>query len=532
MAFSWAGVKTWAKEFWQKLTRPQKVITIVAPLLVLIALSSLIIWAGRTEYVPLFSKISDTEAGQITAKLKDLKVSYKLEDGGTTILVPQKQVDEARLELANDGLPQNSKFSFDYLNQTRLGETDADSKVRYTLALQNELEETLKTMNGVQDARVHIVMPDQTLFADKQNPTTAAVTLNLVPGTKISDQQIHSIASLMASSVEGLTTDNVTIVDTEGNTLSDVLSSNNSNSLDHLSVTQLQYQQQIEDNTEKSVQSMLDKTLGSGKAVVRVNATLDFDQTHIVQETHGPGALESQQNTTQSSSNTTGNGTTAGVQSNVPGYQTPTTGGGTSTSNSSSTTQNYKVDTTQRDQTVAPGAIKRLSVSVMADSDKVTQDQLTQIQALVSSAAGLDPTRGDQIQVAALPFDKSGALADSQAMADAAKRQQIVTYIEIGLAVLAALVLGAFYLRARSKKKKQAQMELMGTEGETAQDDKEFLESQRLAEQEAEMSLARKNAKTSEEIEKQKVKAAVDDYTKKNPDEVARLLKSWLAEEK
>ena len=531
MAFSWAGVKTWASNFWQKLSRPQKVILIVAPLLVLTALSTLIYWASRPEYVPLFSKITTTEAGQITQKLKDLKIGYTLEDGGTTILVPQKNLADARLELANAGVPGDSKFSFDYLNQTRLGETDSDRKLRYTLGLQNELEETLKTMNGVQDARVHIVMPEQSLFAETQNPATAAVTLSLVPGTKIGDQQVHSIASLLSSSVEGLSTENVTIVDTAGNTLSDVLSS--SDSLDHLSVTQLQYQQQVEDKTQKSVQSMLDKTLGSGKAIFRVNAELDFDQTKIVSENHGPGALESRQNTTQSSTSTTGDGGVTGVTPNVPGYQTPTGTGGTSSSNSSSTTENYQVDTTQQEKTVAPGAIKRLSISVMADSDSVTQAQLAQIQSLVSSAAGLNTARGDQIQVAALPFDKSGAANDQQAMADYAKRQQMMTYLELGLGVLAALILIVIFLLARSRKRKQAQLAVLSAAVDADQaEDEDFLRAQRLAEQEAELNLAKKNVKTSEEIEKQKIKAAVDDYSKKNPDEVARLLKSWLAEEK
>lgn len=530
MKFSWAGVKNWIVEFWQKLTSPQKVITIVAPLLVLTALISLVSWAGKIEYVSLFNDLTATEAGQITNGLKDLNVGYKLENGGSSILVPKDKVAEVRLGLANAGLPQGSQFSFDYLNQTRLGETDSDRKIRYTLALQNELETTLKTMAWVKNAWVNVVMPEQSLFAETQNPTTAAVTLELAAGASVGDQQVKSIANLLASSVEGLAIENVTIVDTKGNTLSDVLANND---LGQLSVAQLQYQQQVEENTQKKVQSMLDKSF-NGKTVVRVNASIDFDKTKIVQETHGPGAIEGRQETNEMSSNTDSSGGVTGITPNVPGYETPVGGNSGSYSSSSSVTENRKVDTTQQEKTVAPGAIKRLSISVMADADTFNEGQLEQIKALVSSAAGLDETRGDQIQVAALPFDKSGALENEQAMADYAKRQQLMTYIELGLALLLVLVLLVIFLRAKRKKKKEKELAAldMAIPINSATETAEMLMAQKLAEDQAEANLAKKSIKSAEDIQKQKIKEAVDDYSRKNPDEVARLVKSWLAEEK
>ena len=192
----------------------------------------------------IFTKLSDVDAGAITTKLKDLKADYQLADNGSTIMVLQQSAADLRLQLASAGLPTQSKFSFDSLNTMHLGETDSDRKLRYVLGLQNELENTLKTLNGVQDARVHIVMPEQSLFVDSQKAATTAVTLKLVPGTKLSDDQVRAVANLLAGSVEGLKTENVTIVDTGGNVLSDVLGK--SGDPNRLTGTQYQLQQTVE----------------------------------------------------------------------------------------------------------------------------------------------------------------------------------------------------------------------------------------------------------------------------------------------
>lgn len=529
MNFSWAGIQQSIKTHWSKLSSPQKIITVVAPLLVAIAMIYLIAWASTPQYVAIFTKLGDTEAGAITTKLKDLKADYKLADNGATILVPQQSAADIRLQLASAGLPAQSKFSFDYLNTMQLGETDADRKLRYVLGLQNELETTLKTLTGVQDARVHIVMPEPSLFVDAQKTPTAAVTLKLVPGTKLADDQIRAIANLMAGSVEGLQPGNVTIVDTNGDILSDAIGK--STDLQHLTGSQYQLQQAIEEQTRKSIQSMLDQVLGAGKAVVRINADLNFDQIKITKQTNGPGAVVSQQNSNETTTNGTTTGGTPGVTTNgTPTYPTASPAVNSSSTKVNSTT-NYQVDTTQQEQVVSPGAIKRLSVSVMADSDTVTQAQLSQIKTIVSSAAGVDPTRGDQIQVAAIPFNKTDLQQEQQAMDNAQRRQQLVTYAEIGAVLLLGLVLLLVYLRSRSRKARSEALLGLNDSEPVSVASAELLMAQQMAEEEAKLQLAQKNTKTAEQIQKQKTKEAVDAYSHNNPDEVARLMKTWLSEE-
>ncbi|EHQ91616.1 flagellar basal-body MS-ring/collar protein FliF [Desulfosporosinus youngiae] len=532
MNFSWAGIKQSVMNFWSNLSSPQKIITVLAPLLVAGALIYLIMWAGRPQYVPIFTKLSDADAGAITTKLKDLKADYKLADNGSTIMVPQQSAADLRLQLASAGLPQQSKFSFDNLDTMRLGETDADRKLRYVLGLQNELENTLKTLNGVEDARVHIVMPEPSLFVDNQKPATAAVTLKLLPNTKLGEDQVRAIANLLSGSVEGLLPENVTIVDTGGNVLSDDLGKGNP---EKLTVTQYQLKQTVEEDTRKSIQSMLDRVLGSGKAVVRVSAVLDFDQRKIVKQTNGPGAVVSEQTSNETNTNgTVGAGGTPGLDANgAPIY--PTGQDMNSTSTKATSTRNYQVDTTQEEQVVNPGSVKRLSVSVMADEDAVDQEQLDQIKTIVASAAGVDANRGDDVQVAAFPFNKTDIQKEALAMEEAQKRQQLIMYAQIGAVALIGLILGLVFLGKRLQKARKARaermLELNNSEPVNVAE-AELLLAQQKAEEEAQLSLAQKNAKSAEEIGKKKIKEAVELYSRNNPDEAARLMKTWLSEER
>ncbi|MGI6450281.1 MAG: flagellar basal-body MS-ring/collar protein FliF [Desulfitobacteriia bacterium] len=534
MNFSLAEVLNSLQNYWKKLTSPQRIVLVMAPLLVALALFSLIYWASRPHYVALISKLDVNSAGAITEKLKELKVEYKLADGGATILVPEKDVAEVRLQLANAGLPKESTFSFENLDQMRIGETDKDRRLRFILGLQNELEKTIATLDGVEYARVHIVMPEPSLFAEDQNDTTAAVTIKRALGSEMNEDQVRSIANLLAYSVEGLTTDKVTIVDTNGNTLSDFLGS--STSPHRLTANQLQIQQALENNIRQSVQSMLDKVFGAGKTVVRANAAVNFDQKTITSQRSEDGALTSRQETTETSVNETPAGGVPGTQPNVPGEGAPTyplSGqGSNSSSERTSITENYQPSVIQEETVVSPGQIERLTVSVLADADSVTEEQLANIEAIVASATGIDETRGDRIQVARLAFNKTSILENRAALEEAARKAQIIFYAQIGAGVAAAIVFLIILFRLRSRKKYNLQP--LTPDGEklvTLEEAEQILAAQIEAERQAELKLARKKVKTSDEIEREKVRKEVDKYTKDNPDDVARLVKTWLAEE-
>ena len=500
---------------WRKLDRRQKILTVAIPAVVLGLLLFLVWWASSPDYTPLFQgPLTASDAGDVTSKLKDLKIPYQLNDGGTTILVPKAQVAEVRIQLASAGIPKTGKFSFGTsLNTLQFGETDADRKLRVTLGLQDELETTLKTLSAVQDARVHLVMPDQSLFADQQKDPTAAVTVKLQPGSKLSDEQVRAIANLLASSVEGLKPEKVTIIDTDGQVLSDAIS--NPNDKSKLSVSQLQLQHTVEQDLERSAQSMLDRALGPGKSIVRVAGTLDFNQVETTKETYGPNVIRSQQASEETSTNGAG---ASGVPSdpNIPGYAT-TTGSGVVVSKKTQTEQNYEVDKTQEHSITSPGSVQRLSVSVLLDAPTADKNTVQTVKDIVTSAVGLNTQRGDQIEVAAIPFNNKSLQADQQAMADKAKRDMYTRYALAGAAGLIVLVLGVMLLAKNARRARAAALNRsLGAAQVAAAHDRE-VDSANVPEQ---------------QLKQNDLKQQAEQALAKRPEEVAGVIKVWLQEER
>ncbi len=537
MNFSFAEIVNSLQNYWKKLTRSQQTLLVLAPLIVATALFALIFWASRPQYVVLFNDLSTSEAGSITAKLSDLAVSYKLFDNGSTILVPNKDASEVRLQLANAGLPKESTFSFENLDQMRIGDTDKDRRLRYILGLQNELEKTIEILDGMEYARVHIVMPEQSLFMADQNDTTASVTIKTTYGTQLGEDQVRAIANLLAYSVEGLKIENVSIADTNGHVLSDILGKNSEPH--RLTTNQIQVQQSLEDNIQRSVQTMLDKVFGVGKTIVRINATLDFDQKRITSQISEDGAILSRQETQERSQNTTGIEGIPGEDPNVPeedapGYMLEDEGNASSFSESTSITENFQPSIIEEETVISPGQIKRMTVSVMADSDSVTEEQLINIESIISSSVGIDELRGDLIQVARLPFNKTAALEERAAMENAAQTQKIVFYAQLAGGVIGSLILIIMVFRLRSRRNTGFDQ----FEAQTANKPVSLHEAEQLfasqmdAERQAELKLARKKAKSPEAIEREKTRKEVEKYSYENPDDTARLVKTWLAEER
>lgn len=538
MNFSFAEIINSLQNYWKKLTRSQQTVLVLAPLIVATALFVLIFWASRPQYVVLFNKLSNTEAGSITAKLTELSVGYKLSDNGSTILVPNKDASEVRLQLANAGLPKESTFSFENLDQMRIGDTDKDRRLRYILGLQNELEKTIEILDGMEYARVHIVMPEQSLFMEEQNDSTASVTIKTTYGVQLGEDQVRSIANLLAYSVEGLKIENVSIADTNGHVLSDILGK--SSEPHRLTTNQMQVQQALEDNFQRSVQTMLDKVFGVGKTIVRINATLDFDQKRITSQISEDGAILSRQETQERSQNSTVTEGIPGEDPNVPeeedapGYVMDNEGNPLSISESSSLTENYQPSLIEEETVISPGQIRRMTVSVMADSDSVTDEQLINIESIVSSSVGIDEARGDLIQVARLPFNKTAVLEERAAMENAAQTQKLIFYAQIAGGVIGSLILIIMVFRLSSRRNTgfdqfEAQT---GNKPVTLHEAEQFLANQMDAEKQAELKLARKKAKSPEMIEREKTRKEVEKYSHENPDDTARLVKTWLAEER
>ncbi len=361
-----AGIRyygDYAVERFNDLDRQRKFLFVAGAVLVTVIVVVLCVFVASPHYVPLYTNLEAQDAASIAAYLKNNKIPYKIADDGSTIMVPDSQKYQVRLDLVNNNLPEGNIVGFESFNQTHFGETETDEQVRYIAALQGELERTISKIDGVEDVRVHVVEPQPALFAQDQNVATASVLLKLTPGYNLQDSQVLGITRLVTGGVEGLKPENVTVIDTSGNILSDDLQDAGQG---QLSTDQMKIKQNYEKQLEDSIQSMLEPVVGPGKVIVRANATLNFDQITIDTQNYGDKQVQSDHTIEETDTgNTTASGA-PGTSSNIPTYQQAGAQGGGQTQKTDKTT-NYDVNTQTEHQVVAPGQLKQLSLSVVVD---------------------------------------------------------------------------------------------------------------------------------------------------------------------
>jgi flagellar M-ring protein FliF len=394
------------------------------PAAVLAALVVMVmLWgSGEKEQLQvLYSQLNMQDAGAMASKLKEMKIPYTLKGDGTTILVPAAMVLDARLRLATEGLPQGGGVGYEVFDHRNLGGgTDFENTLNHQRALQGELARTIGRVAAVHSARVHLVIPKKALFREQQEKTTAAVQLTLVPGRRLSSEQIRGITQLIASSVPGLDPQDVVMTDDTGQILR---KDEHLNSLSHPEA-QLAHQRAQESDLERKVQTLLEPAVGKGKVRARVSVTLDFQQLERTEERFDADnpALRSQQRVKEEGS---GAGFwavgTPGVRPNVPeGASVPPSGTGTgdkTTSSRQSETINNELSKTITKVVAPTGEIKKLSVAVLVDGTYQagtkgerqyvprSAEELTKYREIVKSAVGYNESRGDRVDVADAHFD-------------------------------------------------------------------------------------------------------------------------------
>lgn len=565
-------------QLWQKTTKKQRYIGLGVLAAVLLLIFGGSFWYGsKPEMVPLFTNMETKDAGEVAAKLKEAKVAYDIQETklGTTILVPARNVHSARLDLATQGLPRGHK-GFELFDDSKLGVTEFQNKVNYLQALQGELTRTIEQIDVIEKARVHIVLPEDSLYKKHEKPATASIMLKLAPQMKLSKKEIKGIVNLTAHSIQGLTPDNITIVDDTGKILNDPEEENNEGkTFGQLTKMQLDLTQKVQDRLKNNVQKLLDQALGEGKAFVQVSVELDFDQRQMDKSIFTPvvdesGIIRSQQETSEAYTGTSVNpGGPAGTQSNIPGYVAANNNSNASYEKKEST-KNYEINEEKQKIIASPGSIKRLNIAVLVN-DTLTQAQQDSIRRTVASAVGVNPDRGDTVSVEPLPF--STELADRQAAEEKAKKEQeeMMLYACIGLVVLIIILCAAAFFWNRRRKRLEAEAEAARQEElQQLQDSHEEevarleadIEEQRRLTAEAEAEAARLEAirtgaipdpdapesgqstgggeislepeepePTEEEKEMQRQWEKVEELLMNKPQEAAALIKTWLSEE-
>ena len=388
---------------WAGLNGRQRIGAGIVAAAAVVAIVCLAAGGAKTEYAPLYSGLAPADAGSIVAKLKTAKVNYRLSGGGGTIEVPQDKVCELRITLAQEGLPGSSQSGFELFDKSSLPGTEFSNNVNYQRALQGELGRTIGSLQEISSARVHLVMPKASLFADKEQ-ATASVVLEPKPQAQLTTAQVRGIVHLVSSAVENLKPENVTVLTTRGEFLAGgEAGGEGAGAGGQLSLAQLGTQREFEEQLRRRLQSMLDASVGADKSVVRVRAALDFgsEQTdsEIIEPLNGKQGVISKENTTeeQYAGAKPGSAGIAGVGGNLNARA----GGGPGQQGSYTNKvqqREYQYSRNVKHAKKSPGTVKQVMVAAVVDAS-VSNVSNEQVTALLSAAAGADPARGDKVVV-------------------------------------------------------------------------------------------------------------------------------------
>jgi len=397
---------------------------------------AIVLWSQEPSYGRLFSEISEKDVSEILEVLNTQGIRYKVENGSGAVMVPTDDVDEVKLKLAGLGLPRSNSLGYELLSKDQgFGSSKSLEMVRFQRALEGEIAQTIMAIQSVKSARVLLAIPQQSVFVRERKKPSASVIVSLYQGRSLDKGQIESIIHLVASSVPQLDADQVTVVDQKGQ----LLNSRDSSSVSSLTSKQFDYKKNFEEHLMERIENILSPLVGDGMRV-QISADLDFTETDKTQELFDPKAtvLRSEQTSEEQSKLPATQGV-PGALSNQPApagtapQTTPAAGStptsaansATETAPSSSTknaTRNFEVDKTITHTRSATGLIRRLSVAVVVDDQRIVQadgktnaqaykpEDITRFSDLVKQAVGFDNARGDQVTVTNVTFKAPEAL--------------------------------------------------------------------------------------------------------------------------
>jgi flagellar M-ring protein FliF len=437
-----AKVTSQAANFWEKQKPTQRVLLIASVVFIVVVVPVIISWATQPSYSVAFSGLDEKDAGTIVEQLQISGVAYKLQ--GTTILVQSDKVYDVRLQMANAGLPKGGSVGYELLTGNNLGMTEFTQRINYQRAVEGELERTIGSLDAVKGVRVHIVKPEKSLLANDQAATTASITIEEKPGQKLDVAQVRAITYLTANSVEGLSPENVVVVNTEGEMLAAGASDGSSGATSQVD-SRRAAELAVASDVQKKVKSLLDTALGPNRSVVQATVRLDWSDKEIKSLTFEPSPDTIRSSQKNSESYTLTDEAAGGVTGAVPNLpagaaDTAATTGSPTLYQSESETINYEVTQTENFQVIHPGMVDNVSLSVLVDG-VTDQQQLATLQTAIAAAAGIDDARGDQLSVQTLTFDKTYLDAQAEDLAAAERTQMIIMIAQIigGLLLLGVI---------------------------------------------------------------------------------------------
>ena len=414
-----------------------------------------LVWAYRPNYMPLYSGLDAQDMAAIVEQLKAQKIPYRISAGGTTISVPEDKVYEVRLALASQSLPARSQ-GFEIFDRKGFGLTEFQEHVNYQRALQGELERTISQLKAVEACRVHLVMPEESVFANERKEPSASVVLKLAGKRRLSPSEVDAIVFLVSHSVEGLSPENVTVIDTEGRVLSGP-----KDEQDQEMTLAFQLKRSIERQLEEDIKRLLEPAVGKGHVVAEVNVDLDWSKVELNEDIYDPDkqAVRSEKVVEEiGSESSTETEPAPGTSANLPQGQTQgLTGQSSSRTQKRTEVYNYEISRTQKRTVIPAGQIKRITAAVLVDGKYETkegeeapvyvprtEEELKRFEQIVKTAIGYNEKRGDKVEIANIPF-----MVQEQEEIPAPTLQSplVKMLIRYGLLALAAVLVFLFVVR-------------------------------------------------------------------------------------
>ncbi len=548
------------KRLLNTLTWKQSLSILIAAGAVVAALVAFSRWNLERDFRPLYSALSPEDAGAIIAKVRESGSEFRLSDSGTVVLVPSAKVAELRLQLAAAGIPKSGRIGFELFDKTNFGASDFAEQVNYHRALEGELERSVMSLAEVEQARVHITFPKESIFLESHQPAKASVLVRLRGGTQLSAQNVASICQLISSAVEGLAPEAVSVVDMRGNLLNKARQALSPDDPEP-SEAAIDYRQKIERDLLAKINTTLEPLLGSDKFRATASVECDFTSAEQSDESYDPS--KSVMVTSQKTEDISGGTTATGVPGTASNLPRPTSRPGNGSNGVTRRTENitYQSSHSVRHMRLPQGTVKKMSVALLVDSDVRTEgagpkakriieapsaDKLKVIHDLVAGVIGFSAERGDQLIVETMPFEatlnpeplppssKPAPPAPQPWYEQALKNKFVLVGAGVAVAILLTLLVAVFKLLRRSPME-PAEMapQLAAATGETLN---KRIENQ-LAEQAATRQKQETDALNALKAPPVTKKAEVltkhiGEQAKKDSSSMAHVLRSWMSEVK
>ncbi len=490
---------------WQKINVVQRAL-LIAIILAMGTIGMLLThWAKLPDMQILYADLSPEEAAKITDKISEKGIAYELRNGGKSVYAPSEKIYQLRIDLAKDGLPGGDKGGYSLFDNEKIGISPFVQNVNLKRALQDELAKSIQMIDGVLYARVHIVSSEQALFNSNQPQTSASIVLKLKPGYRLSNTNIAAIANLVAGSVEGLKTDNITIVDSDGRLLS---SQADGSAIASSAGTVQDYKERVEQNLANKVEQMLLAVLGPGRATVRVSAEVNMTSIQMVTETYNPTGKVPTKEETKSNSET---------EPATSGEAGKTLAGGVKKDETSTT--EYLVGKTVEQKSSVPGTVTSLSVAAVVDLSPAETNQpqtagaaakimpLTEAEKLIETALGLNLKGKDSLKVVEAKFYRPVVTPEDIQPPKKLDYIAIARNASLGIMAISALLVLKIFTKASKKAAAEAPMQLpAGTEA---------------------VGMLTGGVPSAEPVV---VRRQLTDAMRSNPDQARKLFVNWLQE--